>query len=371
MRVGILSKEEVEELNRQKRRISRPSQERLKFNASAIDLPLGTEYWIMKGSCRAGKDLRVEDIKKYAKNKKPLKIKRGLVLQRGTVYLIKLDCELNLSETDIQGKSTARSSIGRLDVLVRLLADGAEEYDRITPNYVGDLYAEVTPITFNLTVRPGTCLSQLRLFRGPERVVTLTNEELRYEKPLPIVDRTGKEMPAPPPDPHRHGYHFCLDLDPDPLYRFPGFVAKRAVKGSIDPTLEKHYDPQRFWEPVSAPDGYLQLKTNRLYILRSKERLKLPEHLALECQAYTETLGEWRIEYAGFAHPWFGHARPSGTPIIFEVRGHNISTILTDGIPLGIVSFKRMSRPARRPKGKRHYERQELALSSCFKPWPV
>jgi deoxycytidine triphosphate deaminase len=97
----------------------------------------------------------------------------------------------------------------------------------------------------------------------------------------------------------------------------------------------------------------------------------MPDHIALECQAYTETMGEWRIEYAGFAHPHFGSMRPDkkGSPLMFEVRGHNIPTILTDGIPLGNVCFKRMSERVKPPKKRGSYENQELKLSSCFKKW--
>lgn len=117
------------------------------------------------------------------------------------------------------------------------------------------------------------------------------------------------------------------------------------------------------------PGEGLRLETNRLYILRSKDRLRLPGHLAVECQTYTETLGEWRIEYAGFAHPRFGWSRQEGTPIIFEVRGHNIPTILRDKLPLGKVSFRRMSREVPQPSTWPQYEDQELRLSRCFAPW--
>ena len=81
-------------------------------------------------------------------------------------------------------------------------------------------------------------------------------------------------------------------------------------------------------------------------------------------------MGEWRIEYAGFAHPYFGHIRDDkkGTPIIFEVRGHNVPTILTHEIPLGNVRFLRMSQPAEKPK-EPSYDGQELNLSKCFKSW--
>ena len=82
-------------------------------------------------------------------------------------------------------------------------------------------------------------------------------------------------------------------------------------------------------------------------------------------------MGEWRIEYAGFAHPYFGYTRHDGkgAPIMFEVRGHNVPTILTDEIPLGNVRFLRMSQPAASPEDKPSYEEQELTLSKCFKPW--
>ena len=371
MRIGILSKEEIEDINeRGPARVFRPSQESLEHNTSAIDLPIGDEYWVMKGSCRAGKRLGVEDIKKHAENPKPERIEGPVVLHKHQVYLIRLDCELNLTDTEIEGKCTARSSIGRLDVLVRLLADQSEEFDCIPKGYRGSLYVEVAPIAFDVVVKPGTCLSQLRLFRAPDRMNTLTIEELWYENPYPVVDKNGKEIKQDR-NPHEHGYPFCLDLSKDPYYKLSGFVAKRDVSQAIDPTLKGHYDPKEFWDPVEATDNWLQLETDRLYILRSEERLRLPAHLALECEAYTETLGEWRIEYAGFAHPFFGNSRPKGSPIMFEVRGHNIPTILTDGIPLGLVSFKRMSKQAVLPEEETTYEKQELALSSCFKPWPA
>ena len=146
---------------------------------------------------------------------------------------------------------------------------------------------------------------------------------------------------------------------------------------AINPELKNYYDPQEFWEAVEVEtveteEPWVLLEPDRLYILRSKERLNLRGHLAVECQAYTETLGEWRIEYAGFAHPWFGSTRGQGTPIIFEVRGHNIRTILRDGLQLGKVSFRRMSTPV--PKREdlpatEQYEQQELKLSSCFRGW--
>ena len=367
-----------------KKRIVEPTgEEDLKVDGSSFDLPIGSEYWEMKGSCRAGKGSNVGDmIRRYACHQNSRRIAGELRLGRNKVYLFKVGCKLDLRETGIQGKATGRSSIGRLDVLVRLLTDGATRFDHVESEYNGQLYLEVTPITFDLIVRPGTRLSQLRLFRGEEHLITLTKEALlveQYDAAFPVLDAKGDLMTKECKNRSQEfWFPFCLDLDADPAAGCAGFMAKRDkdISDPINPDMKNPYDPRKFWEPVSLDadlEDAIRLEPDRLYILRSKERLRIPSHLCLECQAYTETMGEWRIEYAGFAHPWFGCTRPDnrGTPIIFEVRGHNIPTILTDGIPLGNVCFRRMSQPADAPQKPGKYEEQELKLSSCFKPWPA
>jgi len=94
--------------------------------------------------------------------------------------------------------------------------------------------------------------------------------------------------------------------------------------------------------------------------------------VAVYCQAISETLGELRIHYAGFVHPGFGFDQEKGTPIIFEVRGHNVKIILRDGETLANIKFYRMSRTCTESclKAKKSgYEKQELKLSKYFKDW--
>jgi dCTP deaminase len=352
--------------------------EKLPAGAASIDLPLSDTYWEMKGSCRTGNEYKVTDLtRKYSLHpNEPKSIESGsVVLIKRNVYLFKADCELDLSETSIQGKATARSSIGRLDVLVRLLVDGSDAFDFLDKNKKHDLYVEVTPISFDLEVKQGTTLSQLRLFKGKERDISLTKEELFHEEDsaFPVLDENGQPYRVPcsrPPD--DIWFPFRLNLDLDPGTECSAFAAKKGDNlPPIDPHKEGHYDPHKYWEPIKAEDGAILLEPDRLYILRSKERLSIPSHLALECKSYTTQMGEWRIEYAGFAHPYFGQSRDDhrGAPIMFEVRGHNVPTILTNEIPLGNVRFLRMSQPAAKPDEKPSYEEQELTLSKCFKPW--
>jgi hypothetical protein len=106
---------------------------------SAIDLPLGNIYWEMEGSCRTGNKYKVPDlIRKYSKpHEKSKTLGHELVLlKKHHVYLFKADCELDLVRKRIQGKATARSSIGRLDVLVRLLVNESDAFDFVDENYI-------------------------------------------------------------------------------------------------------------------------------------------------------------------------------------------------------------------------------------------
>src|SRR5574341_859460 len=77
-------------------------------SASAIDLPLGENFWEMKGSCRTGKHYKVLDlIRKHALDSRPKSLTSDpITLRRQHVYLFKADCELDLVNLRIEGKAT-------------------------------------------------------------------------------------------------------------------------------------------------------------------------------------------------------------------------------------------------------------------------
>ena len=78
-----------------------------------------------------------------------------------------------------------------------------------------------------------------------------------------------------------------------------------------------------------------------------------------------------RIHYAGFAHPYFGFERQDGidgTPLIFEVRGHDVHVSLRDGEKMARLIFYRMSQDAEKPE-KTAYDTQTLKLSKFFAEW--
>jgi dCTP deaminase len=341
--------------------------------ASSIDAPLGDRYYKMPGSFRPGAKYAVADIIRRLGAREQEIPPEGATLDRGGSYLIRLMWDIKLPK-NICVRATAKSSIGRLDALVRLIADEEPEFDRIRVKGAGRLYVEVAPLTFPLLVRPGKSLSQLRFMKGDEDVCTVPVRELtEFEDEPVLVGSGGRELELRTSEGDSRGVLLSLDTTPDEEVGFIGFVAKNDVVEPIDPWLrnDDRYDPHEFWEPVrpDARDKHLVcIERDRFYIFRSVERFRIPSHLAVECQAYSEGMGDIRIHYAGFAHPWFGYDRTEGTPLIFEVRGHSVDTFLRHGDALAKVYFRRMSERAHEPDHS-SYNAQELKLSACFSPW--
>ncbi|MCK4783234.1 MAG: 2'-deoxycytidine 5'-triphosphate deaminase [Desulfobacteraceae bacterium] len=127
----------------------------------------------------------------------------------------------------------------------------------------------------------------------------------------------------------------------------------------------------------SDEQGRLKIHKTHFYILRSKEMISLTEGVAVYCRATDEAIGEMRIHYAGFVHPFFGKERgddQKGTPLIFEVRGHDVNVSLKDGEKMARLAFYRMSRPCEKHREKhkkvKSYNEQILELSNVFAEWP-
>jgi dCTP deaminase len=303
-------------------------------------------------------------------------------LKRRNTYVFRLQEKIEAKLRNgkvIYGQATAKSSVGRVDVLARLIVDGMSTYECFTPtgllNGSGAMYLEITPITFNVLVKPGTSLSQLRLFYGRPEDAIIRSKELyttvfgdpQHEDESLTVNLEFATVGNPNGVPC-HGVAFrSKDLGDDgppvPLW-------KDATKP----------DPKQFWDLEVADENHrLYVKPDIFYILRSKEKLYVPRGVAIYCRASDETIGEMRIHYAGFVHPYFGLFREDatrGTPLIFEVRGHQVPVSLANGEKMANLVFYRMSEDAlelshdqQNAEGK-GYGSQDLTLSAFFGNWP-
>jgi dCTP deaminase len=339
-------------------------------NESAIDLRLSELAWELGSTLKPRSNTESESVS-YLVNKYGKKFKVSdtkTLLEKGKVYVFRLQESLNLKDKfRLSAQASGKSSIGRLDILTRLIVDDSPVYDVIKPPHRGDLYVEVIPLSFPIHVKIGDSVNQLRLFRGRPKESRLTPKLLLdMETPI-ILDHTGENKSASP-----NQLSIDLSITRCGSEHACAFVAKKCDK--IDPieiSVSGRYTPEDYWERVSPQGDALQMEQDRFYILRSKERFYLPDNIAVRCVAYTENLGETRIHYAGFAHPWFSRSdrtdRKRGAPLIFEVRCHSFPVLARDGEDFARIEFYRMSDPTR-VKNK-NYDSQELKLSKCFDEW--
>jgi dCTP deaminase len=285
-------------------------------------------------------------------------LRAGAVLEKGCVYVVPLVEGLALPE-GLSAVANAKSSTGRLDLFTRLITDRGREFDRIEAGYTGPLYAEISPRSFSVLVRPGMRLNQIRFRRGS---ATLDDAALRR---LDATERlvSGEARIA-------GGLAFSVDLEP----RGDGLVGYRAKPhtGLIDLDRVGHYDPADFWERVESHDRRIILDPGAFYILVSREAVHVPPDYAAEMAPYLAMVGEFRVHYAGFFDPGFGHEAAGGTGSrgVLEVRCHEAPFALDHGQIVGRLVYERM---AERPEilyGRdtgSNYQGQGLKLSKHFR----
>lgn len=359
-------------------------------DASAFDLKLGESAWLLQEGQRPATRERAT-LTRQATRIDLERDERGdhYRLEHGKIYLIELDTFLDLPP-NINGRATGKSSIGRLDVITRLLTDDGDEYDVVPPGYRGRLYLLVHPQTFSIITRPGDSLNQLRLFCGPPLSEVITHHTIQdFGTPFWYVVKQGTEGDLHSweelvPDATRSRiadpalFDLTVDLA-DPAYDH-AFKARRDADAPIDLRKGKDsHDPASFFEKADIElDGgarSLVLEQDSFYIMKSKERLFIPEDVAVEVIAISERIGDIRIHYAGFAHPGFGRGNTAGpkrgTPLIFEVRATDMPTRLYDGSLLAKMQLFRMSEraptdPQKETGSGSDYDKQELKLSNIF-----
>jgi len=359
-----------------------------KIGHSSMDLSLADEaYEMLEGSVKPSPEPYSWFITKkfhLAKEILPRPADGIYELKQKTTYVFRLQEKLEAklrNQGVIYGQATAKSSVGRVDVLARLIVDGMNTYECFDPDGLqagsGNMYLEITPITFNVKVKVNTSLTQLRFFYGHPEDVAIRAKELFH-----TVFRDSKHEDD----------SLTVSLSEATVGDTKGKpcvgVALRSKdadisSGHVPLWKQEHRSdkpaPGNYWDiEVADQNKRLLIRPDIFYILRSKEKLHVPKGIAIYCRASDETMGEMRIHYAGFVHPHFGLFREDGkqgTPLIFEVRGHQVPVSLADGEKMASLIFYRMSEDApltaeEELEEAEGYGSQDLKLPAFFQNWP-
>ena len=336
---------------------------------ASLDLRLGEVAYRVRASFLPGPQTtvveRIDELQLHE-----IALGNGAVLETSCVYIVPLIESLALPD-DIAGAANPKSSTGRLDVFTRVIADKTRGFDRVKPGYHGPLYVEVSPRTFPVLVRTGSRLSQLRLRHGNALLDGNALRALHARERL--VDDAAAEI--------TEGIAVSVDLSAalgssvmgtgagKPVV---GFRAKHHT-GLIDVERRAGYEVADFWEPIHArEDQSLILDPNEFYILASKEAVQVPPDYAAEMVPFDPLVGEFRVHYAGFFDPGFGHvsAAGSGARAVLEVRSREVPFILEHGQIVGRLIYEKMLQRPSSLYGKglgSNYQAQRLKLSKHFR----
>ena len=324
---------------------------------ASLDLRLGHTAYRVRASFLAGKGRSVTDrLAEFEMHR--VDLTAGAVLEKGCVYVVPLMEGLALPP-GITAVANAKSSTGRLDLLTRLITDGGVEFDRIEPGYHGPLYAEICPRSFSVLVRPGMRLNQIR-FRVGQAV--LSDAELTALHGTDVLVSGEAHIDQ--------GLGFSVDLRPA-KGDLVGYRAKPHT-GVIDLDKIGHYERAEYWEEVHTTNGQIILDPDAFYILVSREAVHIPPAYAAEMAPYLAMVGEFRVHYAGFFDPGFGHAAAGGVGSrgVLEVRCHEAPFVLEHGQIVGRLVYERMRELPAMLYGAdlgSNYQGQGLKLSKHFK----
>ena len=122
-----------------------------------------------------------------------------------------------------------------------------------------------------------------------------------------------------------------------------------------------------FWDTIKTKDDYLIIKPGKFYILKSKQKIRIPKTMAGEMKPYDTGIGDFRVHYAGFFDPGFGD--PFGSYAVLEVKTNEVPFILHDGQVIAKIQYEKLNKETKVVYGsniKSNYQNQKLALSKHF-----
>ena len=324
---------------------------------SSLDLTLSEECYEIEASFLSP-NANVRDKLTKIINKK-IDLNDAYILKKNTTYIVRLNEKLNL-KNDIFGKCNPKSSTGRLDIFCRTILNFSDEYEKIPINYNGEIFLEITPRSFNIALKKGDSLNQMRLIHQNHKYVE--DESLHnFHKIDPIIfDEFGNTNVAD----ISSGLKISVDLKK--INKTSAYIAKDNAPVLHYNKINSH-KVSDFWDTIKTKDDYLIIKPGKFYILKSKQKIRIPKTMAGEMKPYDTGIGDFRVHYAGFFDPGFGD--PFGSYAVLEVKTNEVPFILHDDQVIAKIHYEKLNKETKVVYGsniKSNYQNQALALSKHF-----
>ncbi len=321
---------------------------------SSIDLSLSEECYEIKTSFLSSRNKVRDKLKKIYTKK--INIEKPKILLKNKTYIVKLNEKLILNKS-IKGHCNPKSSTGRLNIFCRTILDYCDEYEKIPINYKGEMFLEITTRSFNIKISKGDMLNQMRLTKNFHNYLNdLQIKKINTNNPLIFSDKKNYID---------NGLKVSVDLSDDK--KICAYEARKTNK-YINFNKINYYDLKNFWKPLKPKNKSLIIEKNKFYILKSKEKIRIPNNLAGEMIPYDTSIGDFRVHYAGFFDPGFGD--PFGSYAVLEVKTNELPFIIEDGQTIARIKYEKLNKKTSIVYGSSinsNYQNQKLALSKHFK----
>ncbi len=134
----------------------------LKVGSSSLDTSLSGEIYEVRALPVPRKGQSVRDLLKIV-SANPCSIDQPIEPRR--MYIVRLNEQIDFSEIpDLYSYANPKSTTGRDDIFIRLLANGVSAYDTIPHSYKGDLWGILESNSFRVQLGVNHSLNQLRFF---------------------------------------------------------------------------------------------------------------------------------------------------------------------------------------------------------------
>ena len=260
---------------------------------SSIDLTLSEECYEIRSSFLSTKKLLRDKLKEIIINKIDLSKKK--IFKKNKTYIVRLNEKLNLQQ-NIRGQCNPKRSTGRLDIFCRTIVNYSNEYEKIPLNYTGEIFLEITSRSFDIEFQAGDSLNQMRL-------VYFENNYIEDELLIKINKRNtiiydGKNNKIIPKV--NNGLRVSVDLSSK--NEISAYKAKKKTPILIF-NKKNYHNKNEFWIPINTANNSIIIERNDFYILKSKEKIRIPANMAGEMIPYDTGIGDFRVHYAGFFDP--------------------------------------------------------------------